>query len=118
MQIRNRTGRTGAQPFPAGRKRLAGRLLVASGGLAAAAALGWWALVFGPLVVSATLTPADAARCLMASSDLCRLAALLCRRGHLLDIRFYSPGLLWTAALLLACALALALRRRRPAGGI
>ncbi len=84
------------------------RLTVATIGLAAillVSSLGWWWLVFGNVVATGYISPAQAAVCLAADTDLCRLAQALCTNSHILEIRWYAPEMFWAAAALLIVAL-------------
>ncbi|WP_331376070.1 hypothetical protein [Sinorhizobium chiapasense] len=67
--------------------------------------LGWWWLVFGNVVASGYISSAQAATCLAADTDLCRLAQALCTNSHVFEIRWYAPEVLWAAAALLVLAL-------------
>lgn len=69
-------------------------------GFLALFSIGWWWLVFGKITTSGTISPLDAAVCLAADTDLCRLAEALCTNSHLIDIRWYAPEALWAAAAL------------------
>ena len=68
--------------------------------------LGWWWLVFGNVVENGYITTAQAATCLAAETDLCRLAQALCSNEHFFEIRWYAPETLWASAALLLVALA------------
>ena len=68
--------------------------------------LGWWWLVFGNVVENGYITAAQAATCLAAETDLCRLAQALCSNEHFFEIRGYAPETLWAAAALALVALA------------
>ncbi|RYC10987.1 hypothetical protein [Ciceribacter ferrooxidans] len=69
-------------------------------------AFGWWWLIFGAIVGDGYITRAQAATCLIGTSDLCNLAQALCTNNHLFGIRWYGPEALWAGAALLAAALA------------
>lgn len=68
--------------------------------------LGWWWLVFGNVVENGYITTAQAATCLAAETDLCRLAQALCSNEHFFEIRSYAPETLWASAALLLVTLA------------
>ncbi|WP_181703130.1 hypothetical protein [Chthonobacter albigriseus] len=87
--------------------------LTAAGGLAVAAAIGWWALVFGQVVANDYMTVLQAAPCALNTDDLCSLAQALCTDGHFLGIKRYSAGLLWTGVALLSAGSLLPIVRRR-----
>lgn len=90
-------------------------LLTAAGGLAVAAALAWWALVFSRVVTSGYMTYLQAAPCALSTTDLCSLAQALCASDHWLGIRRYSELLLWAGFALIASGSLLPLvSRSRP----
>jgi hypothetical protein len=85
------------------------------GGLALLAAVGWWWLVYRPVVLSALLSPAQALPCLIGRSDICTLAQALCKADHLFGIRHYYAIVPWIGIVLLSGGLLLASWRRSPA---
>ncbi len=73
--------------------------LFALGGATVAAALLWWGLTFWPTVSNDYLSVAEAGRCLLADSSLCRLATSLCGARHVVLVAAtYSPAILWSGA--------------------
>jgi hypothetical protein len=87
--------------------------LLALGGAAMLAAVGWWWLVFRVVIANASLQLPAAMPCLVASSDLCTLAQALCGGKHWLGIRHYDTALFWVGMLLTAAALFPFVARRR-----
>lgn len=84
------------------------RLSLALGGFGAfllCISAGWWWLIFGNVVEAGVLSYAQAASCLAAKTELCRLAESLCTNTHLFNIRWYAPEFTWAAVALLAVAL-------------
>lgn len=69
------------------------------------ASVGWWWLVYGNVVNNGYISHAQAAVCLAANTDLCRLAQALCTNSHFFDIRWYAPEGFWVAGALLAVAI-------------
>ncbi len=86
------------------------RLTALLAGLLLLLSLGWWWLVFGSITTAGTISPLEAAVCLAADTDLCRLAEALCTSGHFIDIRWYAPEIFWAA---LAVSLVAAVKARR-----
>ena len=75
--------------------------------------LGWWWLVFGTITAAGTISMLDAATCLAADTDLCRLAEAICTNDHFIDIRWYAPEIFWATMATAAIAL-LSLFRGTP----
>lgn len=73
-------------------------VLLGLGGATVAAALLWWGLTFWPTVSNDYLSVAEAGRCLVADSSLCRLATSLCGARHAVLVAAYSPAALWSGA--------------------
>ncbi len=74
-------------------------VLLALGGAATGSALVWWGLTYWPSVSNDYLSVAEAGRCLVADSSLCRLATSLCGTRHaVLVAATYSPLVLWSGA--------------------
>ena len=74
-------------------------LLLALGGATAGSALVWWGLTYWPTVSNDYLSVAEAGRCLVADSSLCRLATSLCGARHVVLVAAsYSPLALWFGA--------------------
>ena len=69
------------------------------------AALAWWGLTFWPPVSNDYLSVAEAGRCLVADSSLCRLATSLCGTRHAAPVAAYSPLVLWCGAAVAFCRL-------------
>jgi len=61
-----------------------------------ALALVWWWLVFRQVIENGYMSVGESAYCSGLSSAICDLAMSLCKSEHFLDIRWYSPVLLWT----------------------
>ncbi len=80
-------------------------ILLGFGGLIVASALTWWALTFWPTVGNHYLSIAEAGRCLVFDSSLCRLATTLCGARHVALIIAYSPIVLWAGAATTFCGL-------------
>ena len=70
-------------------------LLFAAGGGTVLASLGWWGLTFWPTVSNDYLSLAEASRCLVADTSICRLATSFCGARHVLLVATYSPLPLW-----------------------
>jgi len=70
-----------------------------------AISVGWRWLVYGNVIDNGYITYSQAAICMAAETDLCRLAEALCTNSHFFDIRWYAPECLWAAAALLTVAL-------------
>jgi hypothetical protein len=75
------------------------------------AALGWWWLVFRPIVGTGYLSLHESVACAGFGSTICDLVMSLCKADHPLGIRWYSPALLWSASATLFVALFLAARQ-------
>lgn len=73
-------------------------------------ALAWWWLVFREVVANDYLDIPASIGCAGLSSTVCDLAMSLCRSDHPLDIRWYSPVLLWAGIGLLFGSMLLASR--------
>jgi hypothetical protein len=82
------------------------------GGLGLLATLGWWWIVYEPVITSQLLTVPRALPCIASDSDLCTLAQALCRADHPFGIRHYYNGSFWIGLTLLGAALLLPYRRR------
>ncbi len=95
----------------------AGTLAASCGVVLLLAAAGWWWLVYRPIIVSATLSPAEALPCLFGNSGLCALAQALCRADHPLGIKHYYAEASWCGLALLSAGLLLA-SWRPPAGSV
>lgn len=67
-----------------------------------AAALGWWWLVFRPMIETAGMPLSMALPCLVMDSDVCSLAQVLCKQSHFLDVDRYFPAAFWSAFALLS----------------
>jgi hypothetical protein len=81
--------------------------VAAAGVTLLAAALGWWWLVFRPIIETAGMPLSMALPCLVANSDVCSLAQVLCKQSHFWDLNRYFPAAFWSAfALLFAAPLA------------
>jgi hypothetical protein len=78
--------------------------LAAAGVIALAAALGWWWLVFQPMIVTAGMPVSMALPCLVQNSDVCSLAQVLCKQPHFFEVSRYFPAAFWTAFVLLFAA--------------
>jgi hypothetical protein len=88
------------------------------GGLTLLAAIGWWWLVYQPVVLSALLSPAQALPCLVGSSDICTLAQALCKASHPFGIRHYYAAISWISFGLLSGGLLLATWRASEAKSV
>jgi len=77
----------------------------AFGLLLVAVSLAWWLIVFSKVMDSGNLGFSQSVVCLGTSSVLCDLAMSLCSASHFLDIRYYSPYLLWFGVAVLSAAL-------------
>lgn len=83
------------------------RGVIIGGLLTVAAAIGWWWLVFSPVIEGALLPLPQAGACMAVGSDVCTLAQSLCRGVHLFDIKHYSSDLFWIGIGLLGFSLVL-----------
>lgn len=89
------------------------RLLELAGGLLVLSAVAWWALVFRTVVAYDYLSLTQATVCLGLSNGICELAMSLCsaKIRHWLDIKWYSPNLLWVGLTLVFAGLTFSSRR-------
>lgn len=71
------------------------------------AAIAWWAIVYGQVMVNADFPLVRTLPCMLQTSDRCSLAMSLCKEWHVLGIRRYSPELLWAGVAAAVLALAL-----------
>ena len=78
--------------------------LAAAGVIALVAALGWWWLVFQPMIVTAGMPVSMALPCLVQNSDVCSLAQVLCKQSHFFEVNRYFPAAFWAAFVLLSAA--------------
>jgi hypothetical protein len=90
---------------PAGKAAL--RLLEVGSLFLVIAAVVWWAIVYGQVMVNTDFPLARTLPCMLQTSDRCSLAMSLCKEWHFLGIRRYSPELLWVGIGATALALAL-----------
>jgi len=88
--------------------------LAAAGVIALAAALGWWWLVFQPMIVTAGMPVSMALPCLVQNSDVCSLAQVLCKQSHFFEVNRYFPAAFWTALVLLSAAPLAGIARTSP----
>jgi hypothetical protein len=84
-----------------GIRPLATAVIVAAGVAVTVAAFGWWMLTYWPVWSYNYLPLAQASRCLLADSTICRLAASLCTGQHRALVSIYSPWVFWCGACLL-----------------
>jgi hypothetical protein len=85
------------------------RVLGWAGAVVVLIAVAWWALVFRTVVIYDYLSLTQATVCLGMSNGICELAMSLCsaKIRHWLDIKWYSPTLLWVGLTLVFSALTL-----------
>jgi hypothetical protein len=79
--------------------------LIVGGAATIAAALLWWTLSYWQVWSNDYLSVAEASRCLVADSSICRLATSLCTGRHVGFIAIYSPVALWAGVALAFCGL-------------
>ena len=81
------------------------RWLALAGGLAVAAAVAWWIILFPTVVENTGLTVGQALPCIASNSDVCSLATAICGGNHIFGVRHYSPNLFWVGAILASAGL-------------
>ena len=73
-------------------------VLLAAGATTVGIALVWWVLTFWQVWSYDYLPLAQAGKCLLAGSTICRLATALCTGQHRALVGVYSPVALWIGA--------------------
>ncbi|MBX6425806.1 MAG: hypothetical protein IRZ09_07800 [Variibacter sp.] len=69
--------------------------LLFAGVVSLALAAAWWGVTFRTALSTGLLSLREASLCMFDSSGLCEAVAAMCVQDHPLNIRAYSPSLLW-----------------------
>jgi hypothetical protein len=72
-----------------------GFVLLATGAVILAGAVGWWWLTYRDVIDYSYISASEASTCLVGDSDICRLARALCRGAHPLTLINYRAAAFW-----------------------
>jgi hypothetical protein len=77
-------------------------LLLSLGSLMTIAAIIWWWITYGEVVMYGYLSWREAGSCLVQSSDICSLAKALCLGSHPRILVAYWASAFWLGAIILS----------------